>query len=37
MSGSSREAIQDVREWSGDKPGCPGVFERASRITRSSR
>ena len=25
MSDSGREALPDVREWSGDPPGCPGV------------
>ena len=34
MSGSSREALQDVWEWSGGCPGCPGVVERTSRMSR---
>ena len=25
MSGSGREVLPDVREWSGVSPGCPGV------------
>ena len=28
MSRSGREAILDVREWSGCLPGCPGAFRR---------
>ena len=23
MSGSGRESLRDVQEWSGDTPGCP--------------
>ena len=26
MSGSGWEALPDVREWSVNPPGCPGVF-----------
>ena len=40
MFGSVREALPDVREallnvrkWSGGPPGCPGVVGRTSRIT----
>ena len=35
MSGSGREAILDVREWSGGPPGCLGVVERTSRMSGS--
>ena len=35
MSGSSRQALQDVREWSGGAPGCPGVVGRPSWLSRS--
>ena len=28
MTSSGREAHQDVREWSGGPPGCPGVVWR---------
>ena len=28
MSGSGRESLEDVREWSGGLPGCPGVVHR---------
>ena len=30
MSGSGREALSNVREWSGDPPGCTGLVERPS-------
>ena len=26
MSGSYREALPDVREWSGGPPGCPALI-----------
>ena len=35
MSGSGRDALGDVREWSGDPPGCPGVVGRHSRMSGS--
>ena len=35
MSGSSREAFSEFREWSEGPPECPGVVERPSRISRS--
>ena len=31
MTGSDREALPEVREWSGSPPGCPGVVGRPSR------
>ena len=37
MSGSGREAIPDVREWSGGPPGCPGVVGRPSRMSGSGQ
>ena len=38
MSESSRETLQDVREWSRDLPRCPGVVKRPSLISgRPSR
>ena len=44
MSGSGRDSLPDVREWSGGLSGCPGVvgrptrmFERPSRVSESSR
>ena len=35
MSVSGRETLQDVREWTGGPPGCPGVVERTSRMSGS--
>ena len=35
MSGSGREAVPDVREWSGGPRGFKGVVERHSRMSRS--
>ena len=35
MSGNGREALPDVREWSGGPPGCPGVVGMPSRMSRS--
>ena len=37
MIRSGREALLDVREWSGGPPGCPGVVGRPSRMTESGR
>ena len=37
MSGSVREALGDVREWSGDPLGCPGVVVRPSGMSASGR
>ena len=37
MSGSSREALPDVREWSGSPQGCLAVVGRPSRMSGSSR
>ena len=37
MSRSGREAPQDVREWSGVPPKCPGVVGRPSRMSGSVR
>ena len=35
MSGSGRKAIPNVREWSGDSLGCPGVVGWPSQLPRS--
>ena len=32
MSGSGREALTDVREWSGGLPKCPGEVGRPYRM-----
>ena len=37
MSVSGREALPEVREWSGGLPGCPGVVGRPSRMSGSGR
>ena len=37
MSGSGRDALMDVREWTKDSLGCPGVNGRASRMFGSVR
>ena len=38
MSQSGREALPEVREWSGDPQGCPGVVRRPYRMSaRPSR
>ena len=37
MSESGWEALPDVREWSRDPPGCPGVVKRPSRMSGSGR
>ena len=35
MSGSGREALADVREWSGCPPGCQGLVGSPSRMSGS--
>ena len=35
MSGSCREALTDVKEWSGSPPRCSGAFGRSSRMSKS--
>ena len=37
MSGNSRETLREVREWSGDHPGCPRVVVMHSRMSGSGR
>ena len=37
MSGSGREALSNVRDWSGVPPGCPGVVERPSGMSENGR
>ena len=37
MSCSGREALEDVLEWLGGPPGCPGVVGRPSRMSGSGR
>ena len=37
MSGSGREALTDVREWSGGPNRCPGVVRRPFRMSGSGR
>ena len=37
MSGSGREALPNVREGSGDPPGCPGVIGRPSQMSGRGR
>ena len=37
MFGSCREALPDVRVWSGGSPGCPGVVLRPTRMSESRR
>ena len=37
MFRNCREDVPDVREWSGDPPGCPGVFGRPSRMSGCGR
>ena len=34
MSGSGREALPNVWEWSGGPPRCPGVVGKPSRMSR---
>ena len=36
MTGSGRDALQDVREWSGGPPKCPGVVLIPSRMSGRS-
>ena len=31
------ESLPDVREWSGDTPGCSGMVARPSRMSGSGR
>ena len=35
MSGSGRDVLPDVYEWSGIPPGCLGVVERPFRMSGS--
>ena len=37
MSGSGREALPDVQEWSRALSGCPGVVETACRMSGRGR
>ena len=37
MSGSGREAMKDVREWSGGPPVCPIIVGRSDRMSGSVR
>ena len=37
MSGSGRDALPDVWEWSGCPPGCPGVVEMPLRMSGMAR
>ena len=37
MLESGEEALPDVREWSGDPPGCPGEVGRPSLMSESGR
>ena len=37
MTGSGREALSDIREWSEVPSGCQGVVGRPSRISWSGR
>ena len=37
ISGSGRETLPNVREWSGGPAGCPGVVERPSQMFGSCR
>ena len=37
ISGSDREALPDVREWSGDSPGCLGEVGIPSLMSGSGR
>ena len=37
MSGTGREILPDVMEWSGGPSGCPRVVGRPSRISGSGR
>ena len=37
MTGSGRETLKDVRDWSGGPPVYPGVVERYTRMSGSGR
>ena len=37
MSGSGREVLPDVQEWSGGPPGCLGVVGSPSKMSGSGR
>ena len=37
MSGSGRDALGDVRQWSGGPPGCAEVVGSPSEMSRSGR
>ena len=37
ITGSGREALPIVLEWSGGLPECPGMVERVSQISGRSR
>ena len=37
MSRSGQEALPDVREWLGERPGCLRVVGRPSRMSESGR
>ena len=37
MTESGREALLEVREWSGVPPGYPGVVGRSSRMSESGQ
>ena len=37
MSESGREALPDIRKWSGGPPGCPEVVERPFHMFGSGR
>ena len=37
MSGSEREALHHVREWSTGPLGCPGMVGRPSKMSGSGR
>ena len=37
MSGSGGEALPDIREWSGNPDGCPGVVGRPTCVFGSGR
>ena len=37
MTGTGQKALQNVREWSGDPPGCPGLAGRPYWMSVSGR
>ena len=37
MSGSGREVLPEVQEWSGGPPGSSGMVGRTSRMSRSGQ